>query len=102
MSTCILKDRAFTQMFANVAKNAAPKAGLPAMTYLLFAIRDSLTIMASFSLVPYVGTWINNGFGDGGKPEKGGLTKERSTQIAQLTCPIGRCHAENSDDFIRD
>merc|ERR1712097_55099 len=77
MTTCILKDREFTRMFANVAKDAKPKASLPKLTYLLFAIRDSLTIMASFSMVPYVGTWIHKGFGNDAKSgTKDGLTKE--------------------------
>ncbi|CAG8713711.1 19087_t:CDS:2 [Cetraspora pellucida] len=45
MTTCIYKDRAFTRMFGMVA----PK-GLPLGSYGLFAVRDCLTISASFNL----------------------------------------------------
>jgi len=105
-----------TAVASNVAKTGAinvAKKQLPVMTYVLFAIRDSLTILASFSIVPYVGDWIYRGslggqHADGkhhasnsaNKPYQGGrpysyqneqegrLTKTRATQIAQISCPM--------------
>jgi len=76
MSASMLKDKAFTQMFGTKAA-----AKLPLATYLLFAMRDSLTVFASFSLVPIVGNWISNSNPD--------MSKDRAKQVAQLTCPMG-------------
>lgn len=45
LTLCIAKDRAFARMFG-----VGPAKGLPTLSYLLFAVRDSLTIAASFNL----------------------------------------------------
>jgi hypothetical protein len=47
LSLCLWKDTHFTRLFSPVA--ARP---LPAPTYLLFTLRDSLTIFASFNVPP--------------------------------------------------
>ncbi|KAL8731551.1 MAG: hypothetical protein Q9181_004272 [Wetmoreana brouardii] len=51
MSLCLYKDSQFAQMFgaASTSRNPIPKA-----SYALFALRDSLTIFASFNLPPLV------------------------------------------------
>mmetsp|Transcript_65902 Transcript_65902/g.185483 ORF Transcript_65902/g.185483 Transcript_65902/m.185483 type:complete len:275 (+) Transcript_65902:60-884(+) len=76
MTTCIAKDKAFTQMFGTKAASR-----LPLLTYLLFAVRDSLTVFASFSLVPVVGDWIAS--------RSRQMSQDRAKQAAQLTCPMG-------------
>merc|ERR1712061_828415 len=53
MTTCIYKDKEFTRMFGTVAAKPVP---IP--TYALFAIRDSLTIFASFTMVPYLADYF--------------------------------------------
>ncbi|CAI2176741.1 8891_t:CDS:2 [Funneliformis geosporum] len=76
MTTCIYKDRAFTQMFGTVV----PK-GLPLASYGMFVTRDALTIAASFNMPGTVATefqqrgWILDG--------------ERAANAAQLLCPAG-------------
>ncbi|KAH8552518.1 hypothetical protein BGW37DRAFT_288592 [Umbelopsis sp. PMI_123] len=74
MSVCIYKDRAFTRMFGTVATKP-----LPALSYLLFATRDSLTIAASFNAPPIVSKWMQT---------EGILNNKKiSDTISQLTCP---------------
>jgi len=74
MSVCIYKDRAFTRMFGTVASKP-----LPALSYLLFASRDSLTIASSFNAPPIVSRWIQS---------EGILhNKKASDTISQLVCP---------------
>ncbi|CAO3673224.1 unnamed protein product [Umbelopsis ramanniana] len=74
MSACIYKDRAFTRMFGTVATKP-----LPALSYLLFAARDSLTIAASFNAPPIVSQWIQT---------EGILNSTKASDaISQLACP---------------
>ena len=47
LSLCLYKDAQFTRMFAT-----GPPRPLPPATYALFALRDALTIFASFNLPP--------------------------------------------------
>ncbi|CAK4033403.1 hypothetical protein AC578_10119 [Lecanosticta acicola] len=49
LSLTMFKDSHFTKMFGTVSARPVPPA-----TYLLFAIRDSMTIFASFNLPPMV------------------------------------------------
>ena len=49
LSLCLYKDAQFTRLFGPVGKAAAP---LPGATYAVFALRDSLTVYASFNLPP--------------------------------------------------
>jgi len=75
MTSCIYKDRAFTRMFGTVA----PKS-VPLVTYLLFAARDSLTILASFTAVPVLSQELT-------RREKRPLNLEPIT-FSQLACPM--------------
>jgi len=69
----VAKDRAFTRMFG-----LKPPTGLPMGTYGLFATRDALTILASFTIPPILGRHI----------ETYGYSAEFSINAAQLTCPL--------------
>lgn len=69
----ILKDKAYTKMFGI----GEPKP-LPAISYCLFATRDCLTILASFTWPKMIGKKID---------EHSSLGKETSQNIAQITAP---------------
>ncbi|DAZ97197.1 TPA: hypothetical protein N0F65_003828 [Lagenidium giganteum] len=73
MSLCIAKDRAFTQMFGVIAPAAFPLASVG-----LFAVRDSLTVAASFNAPPVVAKKLE---------DEAGMSKSRAATAAQLLCP---------------
>jgi len=75
MTSCIWKDKEFTRMFGVVAAKSVPK-----LTYLLFAMRDSLTILASFTVVPFVARIMEE---RNAHPSQ--LTPKTTSQ---LTCPM--------------
>ena len=50
MALCLYKDSQFTRMFGPLS--ASPARLVPPATYALFALRDSLTIFASFNMPP--------------------------------------------------
>ncbi|KAK7900560.1 hypothetical protein LTR67_002842 [Exophiala xenobiotica] len=52
MSLCVYKDSCFARMFG--APSKSPAAVVPKLSYALFAIRDSMTIFASFNLPPII------------------------------------------------
>lgn len=55
MSLCLYKDSQFTRMFSGSGGNpaaAATAAVVPKASYALFALRDSMTVFASFNLPP--------------------------------------------------
>ncbi len=52
MSLCVYKDSCFARMFG--APSSSPAAVVPRLSYALFAIRDSMTIFASFNLPPII------------------------------------------------
>jgi len=55
MSLCLYKDSQFAKMFGPPPSLAGAAArSVPAVSYALFALRDSLTIFASFNLPPLV------------------------------------------------
>lgn len=55
MSLCLYKDSQFVRMFGPPTTVAATAArAVPAASYALFALRDSLTIFASFNLPPLI------------------------------------------------
>ena len=55
MSLCLYKDSQFTRMFGPPPSIAgAAVRTVPAASYALFALRDSLTIFASFNLPPII------------------------------------------------
>lgn len=75
MGLCIYKDRSFARMFSNAPAHAFPK-----LSYLLFALRDSLTVAASFNAPALVSSWLQST-----APE---YWEHRSaTAVAQLACP---------------
>lgn len=50
VSLCLYKDSQFTRMFGPASAGAARP--VPPVTYVLFALRDSLTVFASFNVPP--------------------------------------------------
>ncbi len=70
----IAKDRAFTRMFG-----LKPPTQLPAGTYVLFALRDSATIAASFTAPVYMARYMQTNHG---------YSKEFAMNFSQLTCPV--------------
>ncbi|KDO21749.1 hypothetical protein SPRG_13165 [Saprolegnia parasitica CBS 223.65] len=73
MGACIIKDREFTRMFGVIAPTK-----FPLMSMGLFAIRDSLTVGASFIAPPILSA----------KFQELGQTPRTSNTLAQLTCPM--------------
>lgn len=69
----VLKDKAYARMFGV----GDPKP-FPSISYALFATRDSMTILGSFTLPPIVGKVIDKQFQ---------LGKQTSDNLAQLTVP---------------
>jgi hypothetical protein len=75
MDLCIYKDKEFTRMFGASSVTCA----VPILSYIMFAVRDSLTIAASFTLPAYLADffqtrdWIS--------------TKETARATAQLVSP---------------
>ncbi|KAF2489522.1 hypothetical protein BU16DRAFT_183935 [Lophium mytilinum] len=61
LALCLYKDSRFTQMFG--AANSTPRP-VPTATFALFALRDSLTIFASFNLPPLVAPHLSRYMGD--------------------------------------
>jgi len=58
MSICVYKDSQFAKMFGG--PSSSPAAAIPRLSYALFAIRDSLTIFASFNLPPLIAPQLAN------------------------------------------
>ncbi|TMW69336.1 hypothetical protein Poli38472_001492 [Pythium oligandrum] len=73
MTLCIAKDRAFTQMFGVIAPAAFPLASVG-----LFAIRDSMTVAASFNAPKIMAQQLQ---------EKAHVKPSTSATISQLVCP---------------
>lgn len=57
MTVCVYKDSQFARMFGN---SASPAAKMSKLTYLLFAVRDSMTVFASFNLPPMIAPQLLN------------------------------------------
>ncbi|ORX62451.1 hypothetical protein DM01DRAFT_1331869 [Hesseltinella vesiculosa] len=76
MSLCIFKDRSFTQMFGTAAARR-----LPVLSYLLFALRDSLTVAASFNAPIYFSHYLQ------GKCASLKEKPDSALVVAQLACP---------------
>eukprot|EP00608_Synchroma_pusillum_P009013 CAMPEP_0198423758 /NCGR_PEP_ID=MMETSP1452-20131203/3352_1 /TAXON_ID=1181717 /ORGANISM="Synchroma pusillum, Strain CCMP3072" /LENGTH=299 /DNA_ID=CAMNT_0044144079 /DNA_START=36 /DNA_END=933 /DNA_ORIENTATION=- len=74
MTHCIAKDRFLTRTFGS---SAVPRP-LPLMSYLLFAMRDSLTIAASFNAPKIVSQWLQ---------DKHAVAKSTADTTSQLACP---------------
>lgn len=73
MTLCIAKDRAFARMFGVIAPAAFPLTSIG-----LFAVRDSLTVAASFNAPKSVAKSLN---------ESTGMDSSRALTVAQLLCP---------------
>lgn len=73
MTLCIAKDRAFARMFGVIAPTAFPLASIG-----LFAVRDSMTVAASFNAPKSVAKSLN---------ESTGMHSSRAMTVAQLLCP---------------
>lgn len=58
MSICVYKDSQFAKMFGG--PSSSPAAAIPRLLYALFAIRDSMTIFASFNLPPLIAPQLAN------------------------------------------
>ena len=54
MSLCLYKDSQFTKMFGPRVTHTLPKRPVPFPSYALIALRDSMTIFASFNLPPLI------------------------------------------------
>ncbi|OCK86035.1 hypothetical protein K432DRAFT_285567 [Lepidopterella palustris CBS 459.81] len=61
LALCLYKDNRFTQMFS--APGSAPRA-VPAATFVLFTLRDCLTIFASFNLPPIIAPHLSRYMGE--------------------------------------
>lgn len=59
MSMCVYKDSYFAKVFAT-SSSASPASKMPKITYALFALRDSMTIFASFNLPPLIAPQLAN------------------------------------------
>ncbi|RVX68576.1 hypothetical protein B0A52_07003 [Exophiala mesophila] len=61
MSLCVYKDSQFARMFGGGGVASSPAAAaIPKISYALFALRDSLTIFASFNLPPMIAPQLSN------------------------------------------
>lgn len=85
---CIYKDQVFVRMFG--PPGAVPRP-VPGPSYLLFALRDCMTIFASFNIPPRLGPYLNEKFGLGdasGTKTKNALMRAVSGQtVAQFAAP---------------
>ncbi len=61
MSLCVYKDSHFARMFSTAITTTTKKSGtIPKLSYLLFSLRDSLTIFASFNLPPLIAPHLSH------------------------------------------
>ncbi|OAP60006.1 hypothetical protein AYL99_05008 [Fonsecaea erecta] len=62
MSVCVYKDSRFARMFGAAASSSSPAAAavVPKLSYALFAVRDCLTIFASFNLPSIIAPQLAN------------------------------------------
>lgn len=54
MSLCLYKDSQFTRLFGPRISSTLPRRPVPLTSYALFALRDSMTVFASFNLPPLI------------------------------------------------
>jgi len=74
MPACIMKDRAFVRMFG-----LSTPGKLPMVSFGLFAMRDCITLGASFSLPKVISDNLNSSYQ---------LPKSITLNAAQLLCPV--------------
>ncbi|CAM9811544.1 unnamed protein product [Ascophyllum nodosum] len=75
IATCISKDREFTRMFG-----ATKPKSVPVPLYLLFMVRDGITIGASFNMPTPMSKYLQ---------ERAGLSDKTADIVSQLACPAG-------------
>ncbi|KAM0324924.1 hypothetical protein ACHAQA_007890 [Verticillium albo-atrum] len=78
IGVCIYKDQVFVRMFGPPGVVPRP---VPPASYALFAIRDCITIFASFNVPPLLGPWINERMGAELRRKVDGMT------VAQFMAP---------------
>lgn len=61
LSLCLYKDSRFTKMFGPAGQSPRP---LPKATFALFAVRDCLTVFASFNVPPILAPKMQEKFGE--------------------------------------
>ena len=54
MSLCLYKDSQYTRLFGPRISSALPRRPVPLTSYALFALRDSMTVFASFNVPPLI------------------------------------------------
>lgn len=74
ISASLIKDRAFSQMYGVTAPRPLPPAAA-----LCYAVRDMMTVGASFTLVDPISRWMVDRYG---------LNLDRAKLSAQLACPL--------------
>lgn len=81
---CMYKDKEFVRMFGPPGVSPRP---VPLPSYLLFALRDCMTIFASFIIPPRLGPYLDERFSLGGNASSA-LSRAISGQtIAQFAAP---------------
>lgn len=75
---CIYKDQVFVRMFGPPGVVPRP---VPMASYLLFALRDCITVFSGFNVSPVLGPWLNDRMADEFKRRIDGVT------IAQFVAP---------------
>lgn len=80
ISLCVYKDQAFVRMFG---PTGGPQRPVPLPSYALFAIRDCMTIFASFNVPPLLGPVLSRKMGDEWNKTLSGAT------VAQFLAPAG-------------
>ena len=82
MSLCLYKDSQYTRLFGHrMSPSTFPKRPVPLASYALFALRDSMTVFASFNLPPLIAPLL---------PLSQGVEKQISrASAAQFLAPAG-------------
>jgi hypothetical protein len=80
ISLCVYKDQAFVRMFG---PTGGPPRPVPLPSYALFAIRDCMTIFASFNVPPLLGPVLSRQMGEEWNKKLSGAT------AAQFLAPAG-------------
>ncbi|CAK7244367.1 MAG: hypothetical protein STHCBS139747_005905 [Sporothrix thermara] len=85
IGVCIYKDHVFVRMFGPPGVIPRP---VPLPSYLLFALRDCMTIFASFNIPPLLGPFLNDRLGLGNSSSTNPLMRAISGQtVAQFAAP---------------
>ncbi|CAO3619755.1 unnamed protein product [Cunninghamella echinulata] len=81
MSLCMYKDKSFARMFGNATTTTVAARSFPKMSYFLFALRDCLTVAASFNAPHYISHYLQQ------QSTYWETYPERSGMVSQLICP---------------